>query len=77
MSPTRSHERVSKKILNEVHTEDSELVDLAILLREEVDRFEGSILVYGIDMTKEGHSRRAGDRGGHAAAEERCDEVGG
>ena len=71
MSPVRSHEFVNRKMLREVRTEDSELVDLAILLREEVDRFEGSILVYGIDVTKEGHSRRAGDRSGHAAAEEK------
>ena len=45
--------------------------DVYSLLREEVDRFEGSILVYSIDVTKEWHSRRAGYRSGHAAAEEK------
>ena len=77
MSPVRSHELVDRRILREVRTEDSELVDLAILLREEVDRFEGGVLVYGIDVTKKWHSRRAGDRGGHTAVEERWGEVGG
>ena len=71
MSPGCSNYLVNRKIWCELHTEYGELVDLLILLREEVDRFEGSILVYSIDVTKEGNSRRAGDRSGHGAAEEK------
>ena len=50
------------------HTKYRQLVDLAILLGEEAERFCGHILINGIDVAKEWHSRRAGDRDSHGAA---------
>ena len=44
---------------------DLKLVDLAILLSEEIDRSNGQVPVYSVDVTEEWHSRRARDGDSH------------